>query len=165
MNLLSRTTKIILGIDPGSCKTGYGVIKSDGIKYEYLTGGCLKLTKNKSYSELQQIFSGLSEVIEKYSPHEVAIEQVFMKVNVNSALKLGQARGAALVAAAAKNILIAEYSARQIKQAVVGFGAASKEQVQHMIKLLLKLTKNPQEDMADALAVAICHANFRSNYL
>jgi crossover junction endodeoxyribonuclease RuvC len=161
MNLSSKTPRIILGIDPGSCKTGFGVIKSNGIKYEYLTGGCLKLTKNNSFSELQQIFHGLSEVIEEYRPEEVAIEQVFMKVNVNSALKLGQARGAALVAAANKNIVIAEYSARQVKQAVVGFGAASKDQVQHMVKLLLKLAKNPQEDMADALAVAICHANFR----
>jgi len=151
--------KRILGIDPGSRKTGFGIINSDGLTYQYVTGGCLHLSNNDSYAQLQQIFQGLSEIIEEYQPEEFAIEQVFVKINVNSALKLGQARGVALVVAANRGLHIAEYSARQVKQAVVGFGAASKEQVQHMVKLLLKLKQRPQEDMADALAVAMCHAN------
>lgn len=160
--IVNQNRKVrILGIDPGSQKTGFGVIDSDGMKHKYIAGGCLHLSKNDSYSQLQQIFQGLSEIIAEYKPDEFAIEQVFMKVNVNSALKLGQARGVALVTAANMGLAIAEYSARQIKQAVVGYGAASKDQVQHMIKLLLKLQQSPEEDMADALAVAMCHANMR----
>jgi crossover junction endodeoxyribonuclease RuvC len=151
----------ILGVDPGSNKTGFGIIDSNGNKYRYVKGGCLRLSKSPVYFELQQILQNLSEIIEEYKPQEFAIEQVFMKINVNSALKLGQARGVALVAAVSKQLLIAEYSARQVKQAVVGYGAASKEQVQHMIKLLLQLKENPEENMADAFAVAICHANMR----
>jgi len=108
---------------------------------------------------LQQIYSRLTEIICEHQPHAAAIEKVFMHQNVLSALKLGQARGAALVALGVNGFDCAEYSPREIKQAVVGYGAASKNQVQHMIQQLLRLTKPPTADAADALAVAICHAN------
>ena len=152
---------IILGIDPGSNITGFGIIDAIGSKYNYIASGCIRTTKDHFSKQLQQIFTGIFELVASYHPNEVAIEQVFMHANVNSALKLGQARGAAIVAAAQKDIKIAEYSARQVKQAVVGYGNAEKSQVQHMVKLLLKLADKPQADEADALAIAICHANSR----
>lgn len=155
---------VILGIDPGSNVTGYGIIRVSGNKYQYIDGGTLRLIKSKNYAELHQIFMGISGIIAEHKPDEIAIEQIFMQKNVNSALKLGQARGAAIVAASNTAAPIAEYSARQIKQAVVGYGAADKKQVQHMVKFLLRLEKIPPTDMADALAVAICHANMRGGY-
>jgi crossover junction endodeoxyribonuclease RuvC len=145
----------ILGIDPGSRITGYGVIKSDGNKHQYVACG------NIQVKNLGDIFRQLSEIITVYQPEEVAIEQIFMHENVNSALKLGQARGAAIVAVAINNLKIIEYSTREVKQAVVGYGNAEKKQIQHMIKLLLKLSAEPKTDAADALAVALCHANMR----
>lgn len=155
---------LILGIDPGSSITGFGIINVVGSKHSYVTSGSIRTTKNGLGRQLRDIFSGISELVDNYHPDEVAIEQVFMHANVNSALKLGQARGAAIVAVAHENITIAEYSARQVKQAVVGYGNAEKSQVQHMVKLLLKLTHAPQADEADALAVAICHANSRGSW-
>ena len=152
---------IILGIDPGSNITGYGVINASSNKYNYIASGGIHTTKNNISKQLREIFDGISALVNEYCPEEVAIEQVFIHANVNSALKLGQARGVALVAVAGESIKIAEYSARQIKQAVVGYGNAEKNQVQHMVKLLLKLKDKPQADEADALAVAICHANSR----
>lgn len=152
---------IILGIDPGSRFTGYGVIKKQGRIYTYLGSGCIKaLSQGEDLgSRLQTIFSGVSEIILQFKPDMFAIEQVFMAKNPDSALKLGQARGAAIVAATNNDLVIAEYSARQIKQAVVGTGGADKSQVQHMVKTILKLPGTPQADAADALAVALCHAN------
>lgn len=155
---------IILGIDPGSRITGYGVIKKEGRKLTYLGSGCIKAFSGKKedddFSErLQTIFAGISELILQFNPERFAIEQVFMGVNPGGALKLGQARGAAIVAATNKGLPVAEYSARQIKQAVVGTGAADKSQVQHMVKTILKLPAMPQADAADALAVALCHAH------
>jgi crossover junction endodeoxyribonuclease RuvC len=152
---------IILGIDPGSRFTGYGVIKQNGRQFEYLGSGCIKaLSKGDDLgSRLQTIFTGVSEIIRQFNPEQFAIEQVFMAKNPDSALKLGQARGAAIVAATNNSLVIAEYSARQIKQAVVGTGAADKSQVQHMVKSILKLSATPQADAADALAVALCHAH------
>ena len=152
---------IILGIDPGSRFTGYGVIKKEGRTFTYLGSGCIKaLSQGEDLgSRLQTIFAGVSEIILQFKPDMFAIEQVFMAKNPDSALKLGQARGAAIVAATNSDLVIAEYSARQIKQAVVGTGAADKSQVQHMVKAILKLPGTPQEDAADALAVALCHAN------
>lgn len=150
---------IILGIDPGSRVTGYGVIQTDGQRHRYLGSGCVRVTVTKTAERLQQIFSGLVEVIQHYQPHEAAIEQVFMHQNANSAIKLGQARGVAMVAVTNHTIPIAEYSARAVKQAVVGYGAATKEQVQQMIKKILNLNGVPASDAADALAMAICHAN------
>jgi crossover junction endodeoxyribonuclease RuvC len=152
---------IILGIDPGSRFTGYGVIKQEKQQFTYLGSGCIKAMSQGEdlASRLQTIFAGVSELIIQFKPDMFAIEQVFMGVNPGGALKLGQARGAAIVAATNSGLTIAEYSARQIKQAVVGTGAADKSQVQHMVKTILKLPGTPQADAADALAVALCHAH------
>lgn len=151
----------ILGIDPGSCITGYGVIRVERKNIAYLASGCIRMTETEPAQRLQQIFSGIREVLAEFKPDEAAIEQVFMHCNVQSALKLGQARGVAMVAASLLGIPVAEYSAKQIKQAVVGYGAASKQQIQAMVCKLLNLDKSPQADAADALAVAICHAHSR----
>jgi crossover junction endodeoxyribonuclease RuvC len=154
---------IIIGIDPGSRFTGYGILRNQGNQNLYLTSGCLCLTGEHTANRLQQIFSQLNDIILQYQPHEAAIEQVFIHKNINSALKLGQARGAAIVALG--GMMMAEYSARQVKQSVVGYGAAKKEQVQHMVKKLLNLPHQLQADEADALAIALCHAHARSNKL
>ena len=153
--------KTILGIDPGSRITGFGVIQSDGKKHKYITSGCIRTKSDNLPERLQQIFDGISEIMRTHQPCEAGIEQVFMHQNPNSALKLGQARGAAIVAMSIHTIPVGEYSARQVKQSVVGYGAAKKEQVQHMVRHILNLSSSPQEDAADALAIAICHANMR----
>lgn len=151
--------QIILGIDPGSRNTGYGLIKVIGKQPSYLHHGQIKTLSTDLSARLQCIYRGLTDVLARYQPDCVAIESVFMHRNANSALKLGHARGAALVAAGIASIPINEYSPRQIKQAVVGYGNASKEQVQHMVSLLLHLPKQPESDAADALAVALCHSH------
>lgn len=153
----------ILGIDPGSRITGYAIIESVQKQLIYISSGCIRVSGKSVAQNLDQIFTGISEVIAKYHPEEAAIEQVFMHRNPGSALKLGQARGVAIVAAAQHVASVAEYSARQVKQAVVGYGAAKKEQVQQMVRTLLNLSGIPQADAADALAVAICHAHSRQN--
>lgn len=151
---------LILGIDPGSRITGYGVINSLGNRNEYLSSGCIRTTAEATLPEkLKEIFTGITQIIEYHDPEEVAIEKVFMARSADSALKLGQARGAAIAAAVAKNLPVHEYEAKKIKQAVVGTGAATKEQVQHMVKTLLCLSASPQQDAADALATALCHIN------
>lgn len=150
---------IILGIDPGSRITGYGLIARKHGKLVYVASGCIRLKTDALPERLSQIFTSVGEVISQYAPQQFAIEQVFMAKNPDSALKLGQARGAAIVAATQSNLPVAEYSARQIKQAVVGKGGADKIQVQHMVKQLLSLPGTPQADAADALAVALCHAH------
>lgn len=149
--------KIILGIDPGSRVTGYGVIRVVASKAEYIASGCIRVQDDNLASRLHNVFTGVSEIIRQFQPTEFAIEQVFMAKNADSALKLGQARGAAIVAGTSNSLPVFEYSARQIKQSVVGTGSADKTQVQHMISYLLKLNKTPQADAADALAVALCH--------
>ena len=156
---------LILGIDPGSRRTGYGVINANGSRLEYIGHGCIQLPSGELPERLKLIFEGISRVIEQHCPQAVAVEQVFMSKNAGSALKLGQARGAAITAAVARDLPVSEYSARQIKQAVVGTGAAQKEQVQHMVKALLALTESPQEDAADALATAICHAHSQQSLI
>lgn len=148
---------IILGVDPGSRITGYGVIQCIGRQHAYVASGCIRTSSDELPLRLKQIFDGLSEIIRQYKPDEFAIERVFMAKNADSALKLGQARGAAIVAATAANLPVAEYSATQIKKSVVGTGRAQKEQVQHMIQQILKLPSAPQADAADALGVAVCH--------
>ena len=155
---------IILGIDPGSRLTGYGVIEQQGRQLRYLGSGCINAVGSVRApldlaAKLRIIHDGIRELIEQYQPDEFAIEQVFMARNPDSALKLGQARGAAIVAAARANLPVHEYAARLIKQAVVGTGAADKRQIQHMVTTLLKLNVTPQADAADALAVAMCHAH------
>jgi len=158
---VTQPSSIILGIDPGSITTGYGLIKSSGKKFSFIACGCIRTGGGDLPSRLQTIFNDLQSVVEQYQPHEMAIENVFMAKNPDSALKLGQARGAAICALMAKNIPVFEYTANQVKQAVVGKGHADKKQVQHMIKILLNLSDTPQADAADALAIAICHANTR----
>lgn len=150
---------IIIGIDPGSRKTGYGIIEVKGNQSRHLAHGCLVLKGETLAARLQQIFVGLREIVEQYQPQEASIEQVFMHENASSALKLGHARGAALVAI---GVPIVEYSARMIKQAIVGYGAASKDQVQQMVKRFLNLTAAIQSDASDALAIALCHAHSRT---
>ncbi|ODP96557.1 MULTISPECIES: crossover junction endodeoxyribonuclease RuvC [Salinivibrio] len=150
---------IILGIDPGSRITGYGVIRQQGRHLEYLGSGCIRTDSEDLPGRLKQIYAGVSEVITQFQPDNFAIEQVFMARNADSALKLGQARGSAIVAAVNANLPVSEYAARLIKQAVVGKGSADKKQVQHMVTHMLKLNATPQADAADALAVAICHAH------
>jgi len=150
---------VILGIDPGSRITGFGLIKMNGRQIEYVASGCIRVKDGILSEKLKQIFDSVSEIIQQYQPDEAAIEQVFMAKNADSALKLGQARGAAMVAMANQGLIVAEYSARQIKQSVVGTGAADKTQVQHMVTNLLALNASPQADAADGLAVAICHGH------
>ena len=150
---------IILGIDPGSRITGYGVIEQKGSKCIYIASGCIRTQGDQLALKLDTIFNGVREVILQYQPSEFAIEQVFMGKNADSALKLGQARGVAIVAATQSDLYVCEYSARQIKQAVVGNGGATKEQVQAMVVSLLNLSGRPQADAADGLAIAICHAH------
>lgn len=154
---------IILGIDPGSRITGYGVIRQQGRKLEYLGSGCIRTAVDDLPSRLKLIFAGVSEIITQFQPDVLAIEQVFMARNADSALKLGQARGVAIVAAVNVDIPVFEYAARQVKQTVVGTGAAEKSQVQHMVRALLKLPANPQADAADALAIAITHCHLNQN--
>lgn len=156
---MKNSLRTILGIDPGSRITGYGIIHTDGHRHSYVACGRIVLQAENLAEKLREIFHHLSELIKNYKPQEAAIEQVFMARNANSALKLGQARGAAIVAMANQGLSVEEYSARAIKKAVVGYGGADKQQVQHMIRLLLNLNKAPAADAADALAIAICHAH------
>lgn len=149
---------VIIGIDPGSRRTGYGIIRVEGNRHSHINSGYIDLTSYSPCERLRQIFLNLQEIIQTFQPHEAAIEQVFMHENPNSALKLGQARGAAIVAL---SMPVSEYSARQVKKSVVGNGAANKEQVQYMVQRLLNLIGKIQVDAADALAVALCHAQAR----
>lgn len=150
---------IIIGIDPGSRRTGYGIIKLDGNRHTYLASGYLDVSAYPVAERLRKIYLGLQDIMQLHRPHEAAIEEVFMQENPNSALKLGQARGAAIVAL---DIPVAEYSAREVKKSVVGNGAATKDQVQFMVKRLLNLSGKLQADAADALAIALCHAGSRN---
>ena len=149
----------VLGIDPGSETTGWGVIEGDGRKYRLLEFGALKSSPNRSFSaRLLSISNGIEEVIARYSPDTCAIEDGFLATNVKVTLKLGQVRGVAIVAAERAALAIHEYSPRLVKQTVVGYGNAEKHQVQEMVRVLLSLATAPEpQDAADALAVAICH--------
>ena len=155
---------IILGIDPGSRITGFGIVKKDPTcHFQYIDSGCIRTKGDELSQRLLQIFDGICELLDTYAPDEVAIENVFMHQNPNSALKLGHARGVAMVACASHRLLIHEYSAREVKQSVVGFGAASKIQVTQMVVQLLALQSPPQTDAADALAIAMCHGQVNHN--
>lgn len=150
----------VLGIDPGSRITGYGLVEQVGNRLVHVDNGAIFTDKAKDFSgRLKLIFDGLSAVISEYSPDEVAVENIFFSTNVQSALKLGQARGAAIVAAVHAGLPVAEYTALQVKLAVVGRGRAEKGQVQQMLKALLGLPETAQADASDALAVAVCHVN------
>lgn len=150
---------IILGIDPGSRVTGYGVIRQEGQSLEYLGSGAIRTMADDLPTRLKRIYAGVTEIITQFQPDMFAIEQVFMAKNADSALKLGQARGTAIVAAANNDLPVFEYAARLVKQTVVGTGAAEKEQVQEMVTRILHLSAKPQADAADALAIAITHAH------
>ena len=152
----------LMGIDPGSRITGYGVIDLDGPRSRHVAHGGIQTDSDRPLPErLKTIYEGVTEVIRRYQPAEVAAEQVFMHRNPDSALKLGQARGAALCAVVMAGLPVSEYAPRAIKQALVGGGAADKIQVQRMVALLLNLPELPPADAADALAVAICHGHTR----
>lgn len=150
----------ILGIDPGLRITGFGIVDAEGGRLAYVTSGCIKSDAAQDLPQrLGTLFAGLGELLGRYQPDQVAVEKVFVNVNPQSTLLLGQARGAAICAAVHAGLPVAEYTALQIKQAVVGNGHAGKEQVQHMVKRLLTLPAEPGADAADALACAICHAH------
>ncbi|MGD8911878.1 MAG: crossover junction endodeoxyribonuclease RuvC [Candidatus Thiodiazotropha sp.] len=149
----------IIGIDPGSRQTGYGLIDSDGMHSVYLSHGVIKLSGDPLPPRLGEIFATLCGLIQEYRPQVMAIEEVFVAKNPSSALKLGQARGAAICAAVHCGLSVAEYTPTRIKQALVGTGRADKTQVQHMVKMILGLQQKPQADAADALAVALSHAH------
>ena len=153
----------ILGIDPGTKITGYGIIDVEGNRLRHVDNGIVKTRSSDPLPlRLKVIYDGLTEILNTYSPQTVAVEQVFMAKNPKAALTLGHARGTAVLAAVNLDLEVHEYSALQVKSAVVGYGHAAKQQVQHMVKALLNLPEIAQEDAADALAVAICHANSRT---
>ncbi|BAS68056.1 crossover junction endodeoxyribonuclease RuvC [Bathymodiolus septemdierum thioautotrophic gill symbiont] len=150
----------ILGVDPGSRITGFGIINAEKLKFTYIASGCIR-TKGALTDRITTIFEGISEVVEKYQPDIVVIERAFMRPdrpNPDAAIKLGHARGAIISAVGSRGIKMVEYSPNQIKKAIVGKGHAAKDQVSYMVCESLKLNKAPQEDAADALAGAICHA-------
>ena len=150
----------ILGIDPGLRVTGFGVIEKQGSRLVYVASGCVKSVSGEGLPDrIRTIFAGIGEVIAAYAPNQAAVEKVFVNVNPQSTLLLGQARGAAISALVHAGLPVAEYTALQIKQAVVGKGKAAKEQVQAMVVRLLDLPGTPAADAADALACAICHAH------
>ena len=151
----------ILGVDPGSRITGYGVVEVHADCIIHVASGCIKSTTGDFSKRLQTIFTELLEVIDVHTPDEMAVEKVFVNRNPDSALKLGQARGAAIVAAASRDLGVYEFSATEIKKAIVGRGHADKAQMQHMVKVLLSLRALPQADEADALAAALCHGHTR----
>ena len=155
----------IIGIDPGSRITGYGIIIARGSEMEFVVCGTVRTTQNDFSARLKEIHDGLMRIIEEYQPESAAVEDVFMAVNPRSALKLGQARGAAVLTAMLAGLDVHDYTPRLIKQAVAGYGQADKAQVQHMVRALLHLNASPSSDAADGLAAALCHAHRLANPL
>ncbi len=158
---MSEASTRILGIDPGSRITGFGIVDYANSKASHVASGCIKVSGEGFPERLTHIFEAVSALVKTHAPHQLAIEQVFMHRNANSALKLGQARGAALIACSTRGLSVHEYSPNAIKQSVTGRGHADKVQVQHMIKVLLNLGESPSSDQADALAVALCHGHMQ----
>jgi crossover junction endodeoxyribonuclease RuvC len=153
----------ILGIDPGTATTGYGIIDVEGNRLRHVDNGIIKTRSSEALPlRLKTIYDGLTSILREFSPEAVAVEQVFLAKNPRAALTLGHSRGSAVLSAVNLGLEVHEYSALQVKSAVVGYGHAGKQQVQQMVKALLKLPEVAQEDAADALAVAICHANSRT---
>jgi crossover junction endodeoxyribonuclease RuvC len=155
---LKITTVRVLGIDPGSQRTGFGVLDATGTRLTYVASGVIRTSQADFATRLCEIFRCMQTIVTQYQPHEIAIEKVFVNRNPDSALKLGQARGAAICGTADAKADIYEYATRQIKQAVVGSGSAEKSQVQMMMRSILKLDGPVSADAADALAAAVCHA-------
>lgn len=152
----------IIGVDPGSRSTGYGVVDAVGTRLVHVASGRVRAGDGDWPGRLRRIFEELGGTLDAHVPQEFAIEKVFMHRNPASALKLGQARGVAILAASMRSLPVHEYSPNEVKQAVTGKGHASKEQIQYMTRILLALSEPPQSDQADALAVAICHAHLRT---
>jgi crossover junction endodeoxyribonuclease RuvC len=157
----SAMPRRVLGLDPGSLRTGYGIVDCAGGAETHVASGCLRATGASLALRLRYIHEQVSLLVERYAPDEVAIESVFMHRNADSALKLGQARGVALSAAVARGAAVYEYAPRAIKLAVVGSGAADKAQVAHMVQVLLAIAKPATTDVSDALAIALCHVQAR----
>ena len=155
----------IIGIDPGSQRTGIGIIDVDQSgRSRHVFNTALQLLGNDTFAgRLKQIFDEIGAIIADYAPHEAAVERVFVSRNADSALKLGQARGAAICAVVSRGITISEYAASEVKQSVVGTGSGDKTQVQHMVGVLLNITERLQADAADALAMALTHAHVRAS--
>ena len=149
----------VIGIDPGSRLTGYGLVEVVPGGVRYLASGCIRTSAGPFPDRLAEIYQGVSALIDEHRPDELAIEEVFLARNPASALKLGQARGVAIAAAVSRGLAVHEYAARRVKQSLVGTGRAGKDQVQHMVRVILSLPGTPQADAADALAIAICHVN------
>ncbi|MBI1908908.1 MAG: crossover junction endodeoxyribonuclease RuvC [Deltaproteobacteria bacterium] len=153
----------VLGIDPGSLVTGYGIIGKNGTGIVHIDSGVIAPSPKKDFpSRLLEIYTTLIKVIREFSPDEIAIEEVFFAQNVRSALKLGEARGVALLAVEGEGVPLSEYSAREVKQAITGYGQADKQQVQKMVQRLLKLPEPAAIDASDALAIALCHMQSRN---
>lgn len=165
MTELANNTVRLLGIDPGLRFTGFGVIDVRGHDMVYVASGVIKVAQGTLPERLRSLMDGVHEVVVAYAPHESVIEKVFVNVNPQSTLLLGQARGAAIGALVLKDLPVHEYTALQLKKAVVGHGKAKKEQVQEMVARLLGLPNSPQADAADALAAAICHAQNRAQLM
>lgn len=153
----------VLGVDPGSRITGYGLVELDSGRARYVASGCIKTRGDDFPARLADIYRGIETLIFEFTPTEFAIEDVFLAKNPQSALKLGQARGVAIAAAVASNLPVSEYAARFVKKAIVGTGRANKAQVQLMVRTLLQLESDPAVDAADALAIALCHSNSRAS--
>ncbi|MGA9854158.1 MAG: crossover junction endodeoxyribonuclease RuvC [Gammaproteobacteria bacterium] len=152
----------ILGIDPGSLFTGYGVVDSEGQTLKHIASGCIRTSGGEFAQRLREIFFGVAALVDEYEPLELVVEKAFVHKNADSALKLGQARAGAICATLKYELPVHEYTPREVKLALTGKGGAGKEQVQHMVKVLLGLQSRMQADSADALAVAICHAHSRT---
>ncbi len=165
MSPTEKRTVRVLGIDPGSTITGYGIIDSNGARSVYVAHGHIRVKGDSFPDKLGHIHSELIDVIDQWHPEQSAIEQVFLSNNPMSALKLGQARGAAITALVTRGLPVSEYAARSVKQVVTGTGSSAKEQVQIMVKSLLGLNRPVQVDAADGLAIAICHAHSGLNAL
>ena len=152
---------IVLGVDPGSRVTGYGLVEKSGNQITCLHSGTFGTSLNRPFFErIYEIFQAMSEIMNRFRPEEMAIEDLFFHKNVESALKIGHARGAVLIAAVQHQVKIFEYSPLEIKKSVVGYGRATKEQVRSMTQVILKLKTLPPLDASDALATAICHLNW-----
>ena len=149
--------KTVIGIDPGSRSTGYGLISYQGNQLSYVASGCIRTQQKSFFERLRDIYDGVDLVLSEYPVDYCAVEGVFMAENPSSALKLGQARGAAIAAVLSREISVVEHSARQVKKVLVGTGRATKQQVQYMVKSLLRLDGTLSMDASDALAIAICH--------
>lgn len=150
----------ILGIDPGSRATGFGIVEQSGFDLNFVACGVVHSTPTLSMSErLKEIYQGIRAVINRHNPHYAAIEQVFVARNPNSAIKLGQTRGVLMLAISQASLPLQEFSPKAVKQAVVGYGQAGKEQIQQAVRALLQLSSAPSSDAADALAIAMCCAN------